>query len=1359
MASVTLAVAFFLSCGNGSVLADQMEVPAAPIELQKDGTEGASADELAATGDEDRTVDKDPVSATTDTEEPVSTTSTRLIEAATSSHLEEGQEEPSPQEAKGVLQNDSAETSAKTPVVRQLAETPTSKEDPIAEQTVRMHFKGLNEQEIDQYGLWLWGAVANPSDGAKWPTAAQPFSARQKDDYGYYIDVKKGAETGDIGFLLLKNGEKVTPTDQSLSLISPSVQQVWIDQDFQLYYYRPQEPGTLRINYYRADGQYKKKSLWLWGSADKSITSQLGSWPDGVDFQQIGPYGAYMDIPLSSTEELGFLLLDENKSGDEVKIQPNDYKFNDLKHHSQIFLREDDATIYTNPYFISETRLTSAQQTSPTTIVVGVTSLEQIHQESLLKDLVLTNVHQQRITIEGVHMDQASNKIILTGDFKAEEGPYTLVYKGNEWTVKTNWQYKDALYAYDGELGARVHKEGRIVDLTVWSPSADHVSLVLYDKNNQEKVVAKLAMKQGNKGEWSLQLTEKTLANIEDYRGYFYHYEISRNGQSKLVLDPYAKSLASWNSQLADTDPSYKVAKAAIVDVENIGEKNRSFANIPGFTSREKAVIYEAHVRDFTSDPALEGTLRRQFGTFASFVEKLDYLQQLGVTHIQLLPIMSYYFVDESKNGERLLAYASKDSNYNWGYDPQSYFALTGMYSSDPSDPGKRIAEFKNLVDEIHKRGMGVILDVVYNHTAKVELFEDLEPNYYHFMDANGQAKTSFGGGRLGTTHYMTRRLLVDSIRYLTNEYKVDGFRFDMMGDHDAAAIEAAFEAAKALNPNILMLGEGWVTFVGDDNMPEQPADQSWMSQTDTVASFSDDFRNNLKSGYPNEGAPAFLTGGAKNIWTIFQNIKAQPTNFLADDPGDVIQYIAAHDNLTLFDIIAQSIHKDPADAQNLREIHRRLRLGNTLVLTSQGTPFLHSGQEYGRTKQFKDENYRYPVSDERVPNKSHLLTKEDGTPFDYPYFIHDSYDSSDAVNHFDWAKATDVERYPEHTRSKAYTQGLIALRRSTDAFSLTSKEEIEARVKLLVQPGQDGVKTEDTVIAYETRASNGDRYAVFVNADHRARTFSLKGDAKEWLRADVVVDGLRAGTISLKDPSGVTFGTEGLTLDPLTALVLRLSTESSDETERRLQDLATKVTLVLAKKEDQQITSLTVKEVVGEDLSKLDVLSGQDVDLYDIELVDQYGQKLSNREPVQVYLPIEDGKVVAGVFYLAEDGRLQELEFEEVIQAVDGKNQRFVHFTAEHFSRYGVRYFMDKRRTEDIHETEERRDKGVIWSPSADKDKERPVVADSAKTTEQLPQTGDTRQVWLSLVGLLGLGSFALLKRKQEKESDAEKN
>ena len=245
---------------------------------------------------------------------------------------------------------------------------------------------------------------------------------------------------------------------------------------------------------------------------------------------------------------------------------------------------------------------------------------------------------------------------------------------------------------------------------------------------------------------------------------------------------------------------------------------------------------------------------------------------------------------------------------------------------------------------------------------------------------------------------------------------------------------------------------------------------------------------------------------------------------------------------MTLFDIIAQSIKKDPSKAENYTEIHRRLRLGNLMVLTAQGTPFIHSGQEYGRTKQFRDPAYKTPVAENKVPNKSHLLRDKNGNPFDYPYFIHDSYDSSDAVNKFDWTKATDRKAYPENVKSRDYMKGLIALRQSTDAFRLKSLKDIKDRVHLITVPGQNGVEKEDVVIGYQITAPNGDIYAVFVNADEKAREFNL-GTAFAHLRnAEVLADENQAGPVGIANPKGLEWTEKGLKLNALTATVLRVS-------------------------------------------------------------------------------------------------------------------------------------------------------------------------------------------------------------------------
>lgn len=1017
--------------------------------------------------------------------------------------------------------------------------TETKAEEPIEDNYFRIHVKKLPEENKDSQGLWTWDDVEKPSEN--WPNGALSFKDAKKDNYGYYLDIKlKGEQAKKISFLINNTAGKNLTGDKSVEKLAPKMNEAWLDQDHKVFSYEPQPAGTIRVNYYRTDGNYDKKALWYWGDV-KNPSS--GEWPNGTDFTATGKYGRYIDIPLKdAAKDLGFLLLDRKKQGDDVKIRKEDYKFTDLKNHSQIFLKDDDETIYTNPYYVRDIRMTGAQHVGTSSIESSFSTLVGAKKEDILKHSNITNHLGNKVTITDVTIDEAGKKVTYSGDFSDTKHPYTVSYNSDKFTTKTSWRLKDETYSYDGKLGAELKEEGKQVDLTLWSPSADKVSVVIYDKNDPEKVVGTVALEKGERGTWKQTLDSTNKLGITNFTGYYYQYQIERQGKTVLTLDPYAKSLAAWNSDNAKIDDAHKVAKAAFVDPAKLGPQDLTYGKIRNFKSREDAVIYEAHVRDFTSDPAIAKDLTKPFGTFEAFIEKLDYLKNLGVTHIQLLPVLSYYFVNELKNHERLSDYASSNSNYNWGYDPQNYFSLTGMYSSDPKNPEKRIAEFKNLINEIHKRGMGAILDVVYNHTAKVDIFENLEPNYYHFMDADGTPRTSFGGGRLGTTHYMTKRLLVDSIKYLVDTYKVDGFRFDMMGDHDAASIEEAYKAARALNPNLIMLGEGWRTYAGDENMPTKAADQDWMKHTDTVAVFSDDIRNNLKSGYPNEGQPAFITGGKRDINTIFKNLIAQPTNFEADSPGDVIQYIAAHDNLTLFDIIAQSIKKDPSKAENYAEIHRRLRLGNLMVLTAQGTPFIHSGQEYGRTKQFRDPAYKTPVAEDKQPNKSHLLRDKDGNPFDYPYFIHDSYDSSDAVNKFDWTKATDRKAYPENVKSRDYMKGLIALRQSTDAFRLKSLKDIKDRVHLITIPGQNGVAKEDVVIGYQITAPNGDIYAVFVNADEKAREFNL-GTAFAHLRnAEVLADENQAGPVGIANPQGLEWTEKGLKLNALTATVLRVA-------------------------------------------------------------------------------------------------------------------------------------------------------------------------------------------------------------------------
>ncbi|SUN61482.1 pullulanase [Streptococcus dysgalactiae subsp. equisimilis] len=1010
-----------------------------------------------------------------------------------------------------------------------LATDAAAKSPAISDNHLRMHFKTLPAGEsLGSLGLWVWGDVDQPSKD--WPNGAITMTKAKKDDYGYYLDVPLAAKhRQQVSYLINNKAGENLSKDQHISLFTPRMNEVWIDENYHAHAYRPLKKGYLRINYHNQSGHYDNLAVWTF----KDVKTPTTDWPNGLDLSHKGPHGAYVDVPLKEgAKEIGFLILDKSKSGDAIKVQPKDYLFKDLDNHTQIFVKDTDPKVYNNPYYIDQVSLKGAEQTTPNEIKAIFTTLDGLDEDTVKQKIKITDKAGKAVAIDELILDKDKSVMTLKGDFKAQGAVYTVTFGEVSQVARQSWQLKDKLYAYDGELGATLAKDGS-VDLALWSPSADSVKVVVYDKQDQTKVVGQADLTKSDKGVWRTHLTSDSIKGISDYTGYYYLYEITRGQEKVMVLDPYAKSLAAWNN--ATANDQIKTAKAAFVNPSLAGPKDLDFAKINNFKKREDAIIYEAHVRDFTSDPSLDGKLRNEFGTFAAFIEKLDYLKELGVTHVQLLPVLSYFYVNELDKS-RSTAYTSSDNNYNWGYDPQHYFALSGMYSANPNDPALRIAELKQLVNEIHKRGMGVIFDVVYNHTARTYLFEDLEPNYYHFMNADGTARESFGGGRLGTTHAMSRRILVDSITYLTREFKVDGFRFDMMGDHDAAAIEQAFKAAKAINPNTIMIGEGWRTYQGDEGKKETAADQDWMKATNTVGVFSDDIRNTLKSGFPNEGTAAFITGGAKNLEGLFKTIKAQPSNFEADAPGDVVQYIAAHDNLTLHDVIAKSINKDPKVAEE--EIHKRIRLGNTLILTAQGTAFIHSGQEYGRTKHLLNPDYKTKVADDKVPNKATLID----AVAQYPYFIHDSYDSSDAVNHFDWAKATDGQANPISYQTQAYTKGLIALRRSSDAFRKASMADVNRDVTLITQAGQGDIQKDDLIIGYQTIASNGDRYAVFVNADSKARTVVLPDRYRHLLGAQVLVDAEQAGVAAIAKPKGVQFTKEGLTIDGLTAIVLKVA-------------------------------------------------------------------------------------------------------------------------------------------------------------------------------------------------------------------------
>ncbi|WP_144475325.1 pullulanase [Cytobacillus oceanisediminis] len=994
--------------------------------------------------------------------------------------------------------------------------------EPIPANHIRIHYK-RDDNNYANYGAWLWNDVASPS--ANWPTGATMFE--KTDSYGAYIDVKLKDGAKNIGFLVMdvtKGDAGKDGGDKGFTITSPEMNEIFIKQgDDKVYTYEPVNlpANTVRVHYVRDNADYENWGLWNW----EDVAAPSDGWPTGAaSFTGTDRYGAYVDIKLKdNAKKIGMITLNK-ATGDK---DGGDKTFNLLDRYNHLWVKQGDDNVYVSPYWEQATGLISAEVISEDSILLGFTMTDGLSADELKSKLEIKDASGAAVSIESVEIKGKS--VTVKAAFDLDKLPLSVTYSGRTVKASTSWRMLDEMFAYEGDDLGAAYKDGAAT-LKLWAPKASKVVANFFNKDNAAEQIGSIELTKGEKGVWSAEIAPVDL-NVADLKGYFYQYEVTNNGVTNKVLDPYAKSMAAFtvNTKGEPGPDGDTVGKAAIVDLSGTNPEDFDHAKIKEYEKREDAVIYEVHVRDFTSDPSIEGDLDARWGSYKAFTDKLDYIKKLGVTHVQLLPVMAWYYGDETKMGQRELNYSAGGNEYNWGYDPHSYFSPDGAYSEDATDPELRVKELKQMIDAIHDAGMGVVLDVVYTHMAKASQLNDIVPNYYAFQDAQGNFLGGFGNN-LATSHKMAEKLMVDSVKYWFEEYKIDGMRFDMMGDATYPSIQNAYDAAASVNPDALFIGEGWRTFAGHIAEPDlagMGADQDWMDKTDNVGVFSDEIRNELKSGFGSEGEPRFITGGARDINTIFNNIKAQPGNTSDDDPGDMVQYIAAHDNLPLHDVIAQSIKKDPAVPENELEIHKRIRIGNSLILTSQGTAFLHAGQEYGRTKQWKGEG---------VPEqKYHELTDEQGNPFGY--FIHDSYDSSDAINMFDWQKATNKKKYSVNTTTQAYTKGLIELRKSTNAFRLGEKDLVDQNVRLLDLPE---IKNTDLVIAYENESTdNTGTYYVFVNADTQARTLTL-GDL-DFSKGKVLVDNDEAGKTPVSKKSGFKLSKDKLTLDPLTTVVIKV--------------------------------------------------------------------------------------------------------------------------------------------------------------------------------------------------------------------------
>ncbi len=601
----------------------------------------------------------------------------------------------------------------------------------------------------------------------------------------------------------------------------------------------------------------------------------------------------------------------------------------------------------------------------------------------------------------------------------------------------------------------------------LWAPLADDVELLFYRDGLGGNIAGRWHMKRSRQGTW--------VRAIEgNWAGVYYTYRVRHGEQVTEAVDPYAKAVGANG------------VRGMVVDLAKTNPAAWARDRKPMFKHPTDAIIYELHVRDATIHQSAGAKYK---GKFLGLTERglphgagLDHLRELGITHLHLLPAFDYASVDETKPGK---------PQYNWGYDPLNYNAPEGSYSTDPFDGAVRIREFKQMVQALHRAGIRVVMDVVYNHTyhGGESNFHRIVPGYYHRQDAKGGFANGSGcGNEVASDRSMVRKMMVDSLVYWAREYHVDGFRFDLMGLHDLETMSEIRRALDRVDKSILLYGEGWTG--GDSPLPfKKRAMKTNVRALDRIAAFSDTIRDGIKGSVMDHAKGGFVQGEAGFEETIKSGVVASVKHPQvtwpkgdawrgpwAGEPWRCVTYNSCHDNHALWDKLALT-----AKGASEKERLRMNKLAAAIVLTSQGISFLHAGEEFARGKKGFENSYNKP----------------------------------DSVNAIDWRRK---EKYRDLC---AYYRGLIALRKATPEFRMTRAAEIGQCLTFL--PG-----TPKGVVAFFIAGASRNIAVVF-NSNAKATSVFLP-DAS-WR---VLVDEQRAGTKVLRRIRG-----GAVSVAPVSALVL----------------------------------------------------------------------------------------------------------------------------------------------------------------------------------------------------------------------------
>ena len=544
---------------------------------------------------------------------------------------------------------------------------------------------------------------------------------------------------------------------------------------------------------------------------------------------------------------------------------------------------------------------------------------------------------------------------------------------------------------YTGPLGPDYTPGGTC--LRLWAPTAEAVTVTLYHKGDGGAVLDTKPLVRGAQGVWSVWLPG-------EQHGRYYTFAVTVDGITRETGDPYARA-AGVNG-----------VRSMIVDLARTAPSGWERDVRPTIPPAQRAV-WEVSVRDFSQDAA-SGVRPAWRGKYMAFTQQgttlhgdgihptcLNYLKRLGVKYVQLMPIFDFGSVDEAKPLLR---------QYNWGYDPTNFNVPEGSYSTDPTRGEVRIRECREMIAALHAAGIGVVMDVVYNHTYRTENpLNSTVPYYFFRQNPDGSFSNGSGcGNEFASERPMARRYLIDSILYWAKEYHIDGFRFDLMGLYDAESINAVRAALDALpgGRDILLYGEPWQG--GASQLHRYEANKANLAMlNERVGIFCDDTRDAIKGGCFDAREPGYVEGKPGSFWDIGGAVAAwcRSDRLPPHAPSQIVSYVSAHDNFTLWDKLLCVRYEKPEFTARDTVALAQNRLAAGIYLTSFGLPFMQAGEEFARTKKGVGNSYR----------------------------------SSPALNRLDWSRA-------EHYHALVdYYRGLLALRAAFPRLGSTDRHAPEA--------------------------------------------------------------------------------------------------------------------------------------------------------------------------------------------------------------------------------------------------------------------------------------------------------------------------